>query len=140
MLPQKTTTIEQFIKSGESVTITYFNMSFLDKVSNGTWVTIKNAISDYMTELTNATVNVSLTHDQQLAYLYKPTLLCYDIYGNPELYYIILLLNDMADVKEFTKPVIKMLKKEYMSKLISYIYNVEAIPMDRYNDKTTAIY
>ena len=46
----------------------------------------------------------------------------------------------MADVKEFTKPVIKMLKKEYMSKLISYIYNVEAIPMDRYNDKTTAIY
>ena len=140
MLPQKTTTIEQFIKSGEGVTITYFNMSFLDKVSNGSWVTIKNAVSDYITELSNATVNVSLTYDQQLAYFYKPKLLCYDIYGNPELYYIILLLNDMADVKEFTKPVIKMLKKEHMNKLISAIYNAEAWPMESYNDKTTAIY
>ena len=140
MIPQKTTNIEQFIKSGEGVTITYFNMSFLDKVSNGSWVTIKNAVSDYMTELSNATVNVSLTYDQQLAYFYKPKLLCYDIYGNPELYYIILLLNDMADVKEFTKPVIKMLKKEHMNKLISAIYNAEAWPMESYNDKTTAIY
>ena len=133
MLPQKTTTIEQFIKSGEGVTITYFNMSFLDKVSNGSWVTIKNAVSDYMTELSNATVNVSLTYDQQLAYFYKPKLLCYDIYGNPELYYIILLLNDMADVKEFTKPVIKMLKKEHMNTLISYIYNAEKNAMDEHN-------
>lgn len=136
MLPQKTTTIEEFIESGNGVTLTYFNLSFLDMVSNGTWVAIRNAVSDYMDELRNAAVNVELTYEQQLAYFYKPKLLCYDVYGNPELYFIILLMNDMADVKEFTKPVIKMLKKEHMSELMGYIYNAEIAAMKTYNNKS----
>ena len=136
MLPQKTTTIEEFIESGNGVTLTYFNLSFLDFVSNGTWVAIRNAVSDYMDELRNAAVNVELTYEQQLAYFYKPKLLCYDVYGNPELYFIILLMNDMADVKEFTKPIIKMLKKEHMSELMGYIYNAEIAAMKTYNNKS----
>ena len=136
MLPQKTTTIEEFIESGNGVTLTYFNLSFLDMVSNGTWVAIRNAVSDYMDELRNAAVNVELTYEQQLAYFYKPKLLCYDVYGNPELYFIILLMNDMADVKEFTKPIIKMLKKEHMSELMGYIYNAEIAAMKTYNNKS----
>ena len=136
MLPQKTTTIEEFIESGNGVTLTYFNLSFLDMVSNGTWVAIRNAVSDYMDELRNAAVNVELTYEQQLAYFYKPKLLCYDVYGNPELYFIILLMNDMADVKEFTKPIIKMLKKEHMSELMGYIYNAEISAMKTYNNKS----
>lgn len=135
MLPQKTTTIEEFIESGNSVTLTHFNLSFLDKISNGTLVSIRDTISDYIEELRNAAVNVELTYEQQLAYFYKPKLLCYDIYGNPELYFVILLMNDMADVKEFTKPVIKMLKKEHMSELMGYIYNTECVAMKSYNNK-----
>lgn len=133
MLPQKTTTIEDLIDSGNGISITYHNLSFLDQVSNGTWVTAQNVISDYMDELINAAVNVELSYEQQLAYFYKPKLLCYDIYGNPELYFVILLMNDMADVKEFTKPVIKMLKKEHMSELMGYIYNAETAAMKSYN-------
>ena len=136
MLPQKTTTIEEFIESGNGVTLTYFNLSFLDMVSNGTWVAIRYAVSDYMDEFRNAAVNVELTYEQQLAYFYKPKLLCYDVYGNPELYFIILLMNDMADVKEFTKPIIKMLKKEHMSELMGYIYNAEIAAMKTYNNKS----
>lgn len=135
MLPQKTTTIEEFIESGKGITITYFNLSFLDMLSNGTWISIRNAVSDYMEELKNAAVNVSLTREQQQAYFYKPKLLCYDVYGNPELYFVILLMNDMADVKEFTKPIIKMLKKEHMSELMGYIYNAESAAMKAYNNK-----
>lgn len=135
MLPQKTTTIEDFINSGNGITLTYFNLSFLDMVSNGTWVAIRNTISDYMDELKNAAVNVELSYEQQSAYFYKPKLLCYDVYGNPELYFIILLMNDMADVKEFTKPIIKMLKKEHMSELMGYIYNAETAAMKAYNNK-----
>ena len=136
MLPQKTTTIEEFIESGNGVTLTYFNLSFLDMVSNGTWVAIRNPVSDYMDDLRNAAVTVELTSDQPLAYFYKPKLLCYDVYGNPELYFIILLMNDMADVKEFTKPIIKMLKKEHMSELMGYIYNAEIAAMKTYNNKS----
>lgn len=134
-LPQNTTTVEEFIDAGRSVTINYFNLSFLDRSQNGTIVTSLNAINDYMGELRDACVNVKLTPEQQQAYFYKPKLLCYDIYGNPELYFIILLINDMADVKEFTKPIIKMLKKEHMSMLISLIYNAEKAAIEAYNDK-----
>ena len=42
----------------------------------------------------------------------------------------------MADVKEFTKPIIKMLKKEHMSELMGYIYNAEIAAMKTYNNKS----
>ena len=78
---------------------------------------------------------LKLTQDQQFTYHYKPKLLCYDIYGNPELYFIILLINDMADVKEFTKPTVKMLRKSDMSELLTLIYNAEKKAIANYNNK-----
>ena len=134
-LPQETTTIEEFIESGSGITITYPNLSFTEIMSNNTQVSVHNVISDYIQELRNACVNVSLNQDQQFIYFYKPKLLCYDVYGNPELYYIILLINDMADVKEFTKPVVKMLRKSHMSELLTLIYNAEKKAIDNYNNK-----
>ena len=134
-LPQETTTIEEFVESGSGITITYPNLSFTEIMSNNTQVSVHNVISDYLQELRNACVNVSLTQDQQFMYFYKPKLLCYDVYGNPELYFIILLINDMADVKEFTKPVVKMLRKSHMSELLTLIYNAEKKAIDNYNNK-----
>ena len=101
-LPQETTTIEEFIESGKSVSIDYMDLSFIDKVSNGTWVSVLNVINDYIEELKNACVTVELTEEQQWAYFYKPKILCYDIYGNPELYFVILLLNDIASRQSFS--------------------------------------
>lgn len=134
-LAENTTTIEEFSNMGKDTSITYFNLSFVDQISNGTWVSALNVVTDYLPELKSACVNVELTDEQQQAYYYKPKLLCYDVYGNPELYYIILLMNDMADVKEFTKPKVKMLKKSHMSTLLSYIYNAEKEAIDNYNSK-----
>lgn len=134
-LPQNTSTIEEFINSGSGITITYYNLSFNDMLSNGTVVSVHNVISDYLDELKDAAVYVSLNQDQQFKYMYKPKLLCSDLYGNPELYFIILLLNDMADVKEFTKPVIRMLSKNSMSELLTLIYNAEKQAISNYNNK-----
>lgn len=134
-LPQETTTIEEFVESGSGITITYPSLSFTETMSNNTQVSVHNVISDYIQELRNACVNVSLTQDQQFMYFYKPKLLCYDVYGNPELYFIILLINDIADVKEFTKPVVKMLRKSHMSELLTLIYNAEKKAIDNYNNK-----
>lgn len=135
MLPQDTSTIEEFIESGSGVTITYPTLSFTDMLSNGTWVSVHNVVNDYIDELRNACINVELNTEQQFKYFYKPKLLCYDMYGNPELYFIILLINDMADVKEFTKPVIKMLRKSHMSEVLTLIYNAEKKAIENYNDK-----
>lgn len=134
-LPQDTSTIEEFIESGSGVTITYPTLSFTDILSNGTWVSVHNVINDYIDELRNACINVELNTEQQFKYFYKPKLLCFDMYGNPELYFIILLINDMADVKEFTKPVIKMLRKSHMSEVLTLIYNAEKKAIEGYNDK-----
>lgn len=135
-LPQDTTTIEELIKSGEGVTIEYYNLSFLEQMQNGTAVSVFNVVNDYLPELKTLSVIVELTYEQQQAYFYKPKLLCYDIYGNPELYFVILLMNDMADVKEFTKPKVRMLKKDHMSKVMSLIYNAEQAAIKSYNDKS----
>ena len=134
-LPQETTTIEEFIESGKSVTVSYPTFSFTDTMSNGTAISVLNVINDYIPEMLSACINVELDKNQQCTYFYKPKLLCFDIYGNPELYYIILLLNDMADVKEFTKPVIKMPRKEHMNLLLSNIYNAEKAAINAYNTK-----
>ena len=133
-LPQNTTTIEEFVKSGESISISYQQLSFLYKLNNGTSLSMLNVVSDYIDELCNACVNVSLTQEQQFKYFYKPKLLCSDIYGNPELYYIILLINGITDVKEFSKPVIKMLRKDHMSEIISMIYNANKNYIDTFNN------
>lgn len=134
-LPHETSTIEEFIESGSGVTIIYPTLSFSDMLSNGTWVSVHNVINDYIEELRNACINVELNTEQQFKYFYKPKLLCHDMYGNPELYFIILLINDMADVKEFTKPVIKMLRKSHMSEILTLIYNAENKAIEAYNDK-----
>ena len=123
MLPANTTTIEEFVSSGKTVSLTYKTFSFLETMSNGTQVSILDVVNDYLIELKNAAVPIKLNEEQMRKYAYKPKLLCYDLYGNPELYFIILLINDIADVKEFNRNIVYMLKKEHMSLITSYIYN-----------------
>lgn len=135
MLPINTTTIEELIASGKDNSLTYQTFSFIETMSNGTKVSLFDTINDYLSELKAASVLVKFDDDQYRKYCYKPKLLCYDIYGNPELYFIILLMNDMADVKEFNKKTAYMLPKNYMSILTSYIYNSEKSAIDSYNTK-----
>lgn len=135
MLPVNTTTIEELIRSGKDNSLTYQTFSFIDTMSNGTKVSVYDTISDYMSELKDYSVLVKLDTDQYRKYCYKPKLLCYDIYGNPELYFIILLMNDMADVKEFNKTTVYMLPKSYMTALTSQIYNSEKAAIESYNSQ-----
>ena len=135
MLPANTTTIEEFIQSGKNVSLTYKDFSFLETMSNRTQVSVFNAINDYIEELRRASMIVQLNDEEYRKYVFKPKLLCHDIYGNPELYFIILLINDMIDVKEFNKKSFYMLSKEYMYLLTSYIYNSEYRAIKKYNDE-----
>lgn len=135
MLPASSTTIEEFIEAGKNVSLSYRDFSYLETMPNKTQVSVLDVIQDYITELRNAAMKVKLSDQEYRKYCYKPKLLCYDIYGNPELYFIILLLNDMADVKEFNKRSFLMLTKNNMSTLTSYIYNSERKAIDAYNSQ-----
>lgn len=134
-LPKNTTTIEEFIEAGRGTKLAYFDLSFADKLSNGNWISVLNVVNDYMDELRNASPTVELTVEEQVKYYYKPKLLCSDVYGTPEIYFLILLINDMADVKEFTKPHIKMLRTDHLNEILSSIYNAERAAINKYNNK-----
>lgn len=133
MLPNKTTTIQELIASKSNTTLSYKSFSFMERLSDNSEISVHDVVSDYITELRNASVTIKLTDEQYRKYVYKPKLLCNDIYGNPELYFIILLLNDIADVKEFNKTKFLMLTKDSMSLLASYIYNSESKAIGQYN-------
>ena len=57
-------------------------------------------------------------------YEYKPKLLCYDVYGYKELYFIILVINEMISVKDFRKKKIKMLYTEDMNNLSNSLKDI----------------
>ena len=134
-LPENTYTLEEFIKAGRAVTISYDRLSFKERLTNGTEISILNVVNDYMPELKRASVSVQLDKDQYAKYRFKPKLLCHDIYGNPELYYIILLLNGIIDVKDFDQSVLRMLPINAMNALLSVIYNAERSDIGVYNSE-----
>ena len=135
MLPRNTTTIEEFVASKSATKFAYKDFSFLDNIyANGTQIATHNTINDYINEIRHASVLVKLNDKEFRKYMYKPKLLSYDIYGNPELYFIILLINDMADVKEFCSNTFYMPRKKDMQDIVTNIYNIERLVLKEYNN------
>ena len=68
-------------------------------------------------------MTIKLNTDQLFKYMYKPKLLCHDIYGNGELAFIIMEINDICNIKEFTKDTLLMPTKDNMNLITSRIFN-----------------
>ena len=132
---KSTSTLEQFIEAGSAVTISYANLSMLDETGD-IKIPIYNVVSEYLFELLGKSTTVVLNDQEFWKYKYKPKLLAVDIYGNAELYFVILMLNNMCSVKEFDIKRIKMLSKKDMSNLLGLIYSSEMDFLAQYNDKT----
>lgn len=128
----KTYTIEDLITEGSTDIVTYTKFSLLEKIGDMT-VPTENIIFDYMDELKKLSVNVRLTDNELLKYKYKPKLLAFDVYGTTESYFVIMALNNIIDVRDFKMKRLKMLKKDAMSEIISYIYsaNTDLIKANR---------
>lgn len=118
----ETYTIEELIDAGSNDTVTYSNFSLLERI-NDIEIPTENIIFDYLTELKAVSVNVNLTESEYLKYKYKPKLLSYDVYGTTEAYFIIMAINNIIDVRDFTMKRIKMIKSDLMNEIIGYIYN-----------------
>ena len=101
--PETTYTLDQFIACQSDTNFCYNNLSFIDQIDNIKF-NIYNVVSDYKDEIVDKyCVDVEFTDEQLTKYKYRPKLLCYDIYGNQELYYLILIINDICSVKDFSK-------------------------------------
>lgn len=134
--PKDTYNIAEFVAAGEAVTLSYNNLSFLETMSSGNIdMPILNVINDYLPELKSLSVDVQLSDLEYAKYIYKPKLLCHDVYKNPELYFVILLINGICDVKEFTKQKLKMIKPDNLNEAITYIYNSNMEIINLYNNR-----
>jgi hypothetical protein len=116
--------LQQFIDSGSKVSITYGKFSTTETVGDIKFPSY-HVVDDYLDEIKSYAVDVELTKDEYFKYKYRPKILAYDVYGSTELDFIILALNGLADMKDFDLRTVKLLKKTYMTNIISSIYNSE---------------
>lgn len=131
--PNLTYTLDQYIACQSDSTMCYHNLSFVDIYDNIAYDTY-NVLSDYVDTIRDEfCVTVELTDTQLDKYKYRPKLLCFDIYGNGELAFIILLINDMCSVKSFTKKKLYMPTKANMTTLVKYLFNADRSAITTYN-------
>ena len=131
-----TDTLDQYIACQSDTSFCYNNLSFIDRNGNIDYNTY-NVVRDYIDELRDEYCKtVILTDEQVFKYKYKPKLLCFDIYGNGELAFLILLINDMYNAKQFTKNKLLMPTEAVMAEITKYIYNSNKNSIADYNDKT----
>ena len=117
-----TFTLDQFADSKSSNDISYYSMSLLERDPNtNIEYDVFNVVSDYMNELKEMSHSVTLTDTEYYTYRFKPKLLAKFLYGNTELYFIILWLNDMWSVKDFNLRTIKLIKNTELAEALSKI-------------------
>ena len=121
---RQTTTIEEFIDYKSNDIVTYNNFCFRNNESEYLKIG-RNVLTDYMSELKLLAVEVELTDEEYIKYQYKPKLLANDIYGSTESYFVIMILNQICNVKDFNMRRLKLLTKDAMKKVLNYIYNAE---------------
>lgn len=135
--PGKTSTIAEFISFKNTDDISYNNLSFRDRYDNIVYP-IKNIIDDYIDELKELVVEVTMSQEEYLKYKYKPKILANDIYGEPELDFIILRLNDICNMKEFDMQTVKLIKDDDLDDFLTAVYNANKEDIDIYNANSDA--
>lgn len=124
---EKTSSLEDFITAGESDAMTYSNFSIYHRCGNekNVLIAINNVIYDYFDELKSLCKDVELTDAELLKYKYKPKLLSYDVYGSTQLYFIIMMINGMYDIKDFKRKRIKLIYKDDLSAFLKQVGTAE---------------
>ena len=136
-----TFTLDQFADSKSSNDISYYSMSLLERDPNtNIEYDVFNVVSDYMNELKEMSHSVTLTDTEYYTYRFKPKLLAKFLYGNTELYFIILWLNDMWSVKDFNLRTIKLIKNTELAEALSKINASEKSFIKAYNESSLANY
>ena len=135
----KTHTIDEFISCQSDTSMCYNNLSFIDQY-DGIKFNTYNVLSDYLDDIKdNYCKTIELNQDEAWKYKYRPKLLAYDVYGNAELAFIILILNDMCNTHDFTKTKLILPTKSGMNDICKYIYNTNKNAIAQYNEKNKSL-
>ena len=122
--PALTYTLDDFISMKISDDMTYYNFSILE-VIDGVEHLDSNLVEIYLEELKSQCIPVQFSEEELKKYKYNADLLAYDLYGSVQLDFVILLLNDMYDPKEFTKKNVILPHSSTLSKFLNDVYSKE---------------
>ena len=133
--PRVAHTFSEFMLSGrENSVISYDKLCFKEFHDNAHFV-VKNVLDDYLWELKNGAKKCKLNDEEFRKYQYIPKRLCSDLYGTTEVYYVILAINNMCDIKDFNSKIIYLLPKDTMNYCLSKIYTAEKDSIAMYNNR-----
>lgn len=134
--PKLTSSLEDFVIAGEGSTVNYHSFSLLENVGEYKFP-IFNVLDDYQEELEAISTEYELTDAWVKRYAYRPRLLAYELYGDGELYFILLMINGMASIKEFnlSNKKIKYPSKERLTEFLKQVFKSEKKQIDSYNEK-----
>ena len=116
-------TVQDFISLRSSDEITYYNYSILEYL-NGYDMFITNVLYDYQDELDDIAVTIALTPEEKAKYRYKPYLFAFDLYGSTEAKFIIMMMNNIIDPKEFDFDKVKVIR---YGDLINILNRMQAV-------------
>ena len=122
--PALTYTLDDFISMKISDDMTYYNFSILE-VIDGVEHLDSNLVEIYLEELKSQCISVQFSEEELKKYKYNADLLAYDLYGSVQLDFVILLLNDMYDRKEFTKKNVILPHSSKLAKFLNDVYSKE---------------
>ena len=123
--PALTYTLDDFVELQSVDNMTYYNFSILE-IIDGVQHLDHNLVEDYLKELEATCVTLELSNEEMSRYRYNPDLLAYDIYGSVQLDFIILLLNDMIDPKDFDRKKLKLPYASSLSIFLNTLYSKES--------------
>ena len=124
---QNTYTLADFIEYKSDDNINYYNFS-VNKATEDKNIlfSVKNVIDDYLDELIDNSVYCELSDAEVKQYQYKPWLLSYYLYKDTELYFIIMLINNIYDPRDFEDiHKIRLIKYSVLIEILNSITNSE---------------
>ena len=121
----QTHTIEEFISRKYEDELTYRNLSIVEYIGNVELID-RNLFSDYLPEIERTCISYPFTTEEYRLYKYAPDLLSYDLYRTTQLDFVILMLNDMIDPKEFNIKVVKLPNAAVLMEALGSILSVNS--------------
>ena len=121
----QTHTVQEFISRKYEDELTYRNFSIVDYADNIELLD-RNLFSEYMPLLMSTCTKYPFTVEEYRRYKYAPDILSFDIYKTTQLDFIILMMNDMIDPKEFNLKTVKLPKPSIIKQTLSEILSVNS--------------
>ena len=121
-------TLTDTINMGAKKSITNYKTSILAAVREGVDIIeypTNNILYEYLDEIKPVRSVYKMTDEEYLRYQMRPDLFCYDMYGDQDLEWIILALNNILSPADFVKKTVYYISPQYMTKLMSNIINAE---------------